>query len=65
MIAQAIWMMWLGGLTFYIAFVVPIGGEVIGAAQQGEITGRVTAIYQCAWYSCFLGDRMRGLAAKR
>lgn len=42
MIAQAIWMMWLGGLTFYIAFVVPIGGEVIGAAQQGEITGRVT-----------------------
>ena len=34
--------LWLGGLTFYAAVVVPIGTEIIGGTEQGFITQRVT-----------------------
>lgn len=33
---------WQGGFLFYSAFVVPAGGQVIGAQGQGIITARVT-----------------------
>ena len=37
--------LWWGGLTFYAAFVVPIGVEVLGGAtEQGFITQRVSNI---------------------
>jgi len=35
---------WLGGLTFYALVVVPIGTDVVGSADQGLITQRVTAV---------------------
>jgi len=34
--------LWLGGLTFYAAVVVPIGSQVVGRMDQGLITQRVT-----------------------
>src|SRR5438445_319875 len=35
---------WLGGFTFYVSVVVPVGTDVLGSAmQQGLITRRVTA----------------------
>lgn len=42
LIGESIWTLWLGGLTFYIAVVVPIGSGVIGSDVQGEITAEVT-----------------------
>jgi len=36
------WVFWFGGLTFYMAVVVPIGGDIIGSDVQGEITSVVT-----------------------
>jgi hypothetical protein len=44
LIASSLWVFWLGGVTFYIAIVVPVGGEVLGADVQGQVTERVT------WY---------------
>jgi hypothetical protein len=36
-------MFWLGGFTFYVGVVVPIGTEVLGSAlKQGRITREVT-----------------------
>lgn len=35
--------LWLGGLTFYALFVVPIGTSLSGSVQQGFLTQRVTA----------------------
>ncbi len=43
-IASAVWIFWLGGVTFYIAVVVPIGGEVIGPDIQGQVTRHVTRV---------------------
>lgn len=40
--AEAIWTLWLGGLTFYIAIVVPAGTTIVGSTTQGEITSIVT-----------------------
>lgn len=34
--------LWLGGLTFYSALVVPAGTEVIGRTEQGFVTRLVT-----------------------
>jgi magnesium-transporting ATPase (P-type) len=35
--------LWFGGFTFYVAFVVPIGNDVLGSARtQGFITQQVT-----------------------
>ncbi len=34
--------MWWGGLTFYSAFVVPLGIEQFGGFEQGLLTQRVT-----------------------
>ena len=34
--------LWLGGLTFYAAVVVPIGSHVVGRMDQGLITQQVT-----------------------
>ena len=34
--------LWLGGLTFYAAFVVPIGSSIHGSMQQGLVTQVVT-----------------------
>lgn len=42
LICETLWTLWFGGLTFYIAIVVPIGGRVIGSDIQGEITAQVT-----------------------
>jgi hypothetical protein len=39
---EAAWLLWFGGLSFYMIFVVPIGGEVLGAHTQGEVTAQVT-----------------------
>lgn len=36
--------LWWGGLTFYSAFVVPIGAERIGASDQGFVTRDVTQV---------------------
>jgi hypothetical protein len=44
LVASSLWIFWLGGITFYISIVVPIGGEVLGADIQGQVTERVT------WY---------------
>ena len=42
LICDAVWTFWFGGLTFYIAVVVPLGSRVIGSDVQGEITAEVT-----------------------
>lgn len=34
--------LWLGGLTFYSAVVVPIGAQITDATTQGFVTQRVT-----------------------
>jgi len=34
--------LWLGGLTFYAAVVVPIGAEITSGTTQGFVTQRVT-----------------------
>ena len=41
-VVDSAWVFWLGGLTFYMAIVVPIGSEVVGADTQGVITSSVT-----------------------
>ncbi len=46
---ESAWIFWLGGMTFYIAIVVPVGGEILGAATQGEVTQSVT------WYMNLAG----------
>lgn len=38
----ALAMIWLGGLTFYAAVVVPIGAAVTDSTTQGFVTQRVT-----------------------
>jgi hypothetical protein len=47
---------WQGGFTFYTAFVVPIGTEVLGSAtRQGFITRRVTdALNACGAFALSL-----------
>lgn len=40
--AMLLWALWFGGLTFYAAFVVPIGTDQIGSVGQGLITQQVT-----------------------
>ena len=40
---------WWGGLTFYAAIVVPIGGEQIGETEQGFVTQQVTR-----WHNALL-----------
>jgi hypothetical protein len=42
-LALSSWAVWFGGLAFYIAFVVPLGAEVLGSdLDQGFITRKVT-----------------------
>ena len=41
-LAVAALAVWIGGLTFYAAVVVPVGGELLGETQQGFVTQRVT-----------------------
>ena len=50
------WIFWIGGLTFYIAIVVPVGGQVLGASEQGLVTEVVT------WYANLAGFIAIGLA---
>lgn len=39
----AVFALWFGGFTFYTAFVVPIGTEVLGSSRaQGMVTQQVT-----------------------
>src|SRR5262245_57620805 len=38
----AAWAFWMGGFSFYFGVVVPTGGEVIGASEQGFVTQQVT-----------------------
>ena len=33
---------WIGGLTFYALFVVPIGTQIVGSVEQGAITQAAT-----------------------
>jgi hypothetical protein len=49
LIASSLWIFWLGGVTFYISIVVPVGGDVLGADVQGRVTERVT------WYINWIG----------
>src|SRR5262245_23397083 len=63
--------LWLGGLTFYGAVVVPLGGKVLGsAAAQGFITEEVTirlnvigvvAIAALVWNAASADGRRRSL----
>lgn len=42
--ASSLWIFWLGGITFYISVVVPLGGSVLGADTQGMVTRHVTRV---------------------
>lgn len=58
--------LWLGGLTFYSIFVVPVGNERLGSIGQGMLTAIITrelnAIGNVA-FSCILIDAV--LARRR
>jgi hypothetical protein len=41
-IVMTAFVFWLGGFTFYISIVVPLGTEQLGAIGQGFITREVT-----------------------
>ena len=41
-LAFALFATWFGGLTFYAAVVVPIGGSQLGETTQGFVTQQVT-----------------------
>lgn len=41
-LAHFLFALWFGGLTFYAAFVVPIGGALLGETTQGYVTQQVT-----------------------
>lgn len=41
LLGSTIWFLWLGGMTFYISFVVPIGGKILGADVQGQVTSEI------------------------
>lgn len=43
-LSDVAWIFWIGGITFYIAIVVPVGGDVLGPDAQGDVTQVVT------WY---------------
>lgn len=44
LLTDAAWLFWFGGLSFYMIVVVPIGGELLGADVQGEVTSEVTGV---------------------
>lgn len=60
------WIFWFGGLTFYMAVVVPIGGDIIGSDVQGEITSVVTGYINVASMlaACLMYFRGRKLDSK-
>lgn len=41
-LADWLWILWWGGLTFYAAIVVPLGTDLHGSLGQGFVTQRVT-----------------------
>ena len=47
-VTDAVWLFWFGGLTFYMAVVVPIGSEILGSDVQGEVTSQVTSYINLA-----------------
>ena len=57
-----VWAVWWGGLCFYAIVVVPIGTELIGSAEQGFITQRVTDWHNVltgVFLACLIIDAFR------
>ncbi|MFM2092990.1 MAG: hypothetical protein RIS70_114 [Planctomycetota bacterium] len=62
--------LWLGGLTFYSVFVVPIGNERLGSIGQGLLTAIITRqlnaigniAFACIFIDAVLRRRRRQLA---
>ncbi len=61
---RSFWILWLGGLTLYIAIVVPVATEVIGAQTQGEVTERVTVYINAFGTAAFLLLLVRSIRIK-
>jgi hypothetical protein len=52
-------LLWQGGFLFYASVVVPIGGELFGKMDQGQVTQRVTDwlnLIGAAWAAVFAWD---------
>lgn len=53
--------LWLGGLTFYAAVVVPIGADITSSTTQGFVTQRVT-VWLNVLGTCYIVVTARDLA---
>jgi hypothetical protein len=43
-LGNSLWTFWVGGFSFYIAVVVPVGGAEIGPDLQGLVTAQITMV---------------------
>ena len=57
-----LWATWWGGLSFYAIVVVPVGTSILGSAEQGFVTQRVTHwhnVISCVFLACLLIEAFR------